>query len=116
MHQKIEHRSPISNEDLKELLAGLEERRDASLNNLTCRTLIEEVLYLRQINDGIIPETQAVRGIRSLLRIIGDAQDEYDELLEAYNSTSGRLAAAEAFIKDATPVGVFGKVDETVKA
>jgi hypothetical protein len=111
MHQKIDHRSPISTEDLKEFLQGLEEHRDVSLNNLTCRTLVEEVIYLRQLNDGQIPETEAARGIRSLLKIVADYQDAWDGVEADNNDLRNKLAAAEAFIKDAKVEGLFGGVE-----
>lgn len=116
MHQKIDHRSPISTSDLKEFLEHLEEHRNAALNNLTCRTLIEEVIYLRQLNEGEIPESESTRGIRSLLRIVSDYQDAFDHLHEETEALSDKLKAAEAFIKDAEVESLFGTKEKASEA
>lgn len=107
MHQKIDHRSPLSSNDLKELLDGLQDNPDALLNNLTCKVILEEVLYLRQLNEGDIPESELSRNVRSLLLIVADYQDNLSALKRELKTEATGRRAAEDFIKSARLAAAF---------
>lgn len=112
MHQKIDHRSPLSNKDLKELLDELESAPEGRLNNLTSKVIIEECLYLRQLNAGEIPESENARNVRALLLIVADYQDSISALKRALRETVQERDAAQDFIKSARFNAAFGISEE----